>query len=131
MSRVDPNAKKLSMKPALATLVEEAVRWAITDCARVPDPDKEGGFRFPTDDERREWVNNPYSIPSEVMQFISPDVLSRNVANRLLGVGGWFLPTEPHRSEDPEDEEIYTSIYTGNATTEEIWNATFARGDVL
>jgi hypothetical protein len=43
--------------------------------------------------------------------------LAQNVALRLLGKGGWALPT-------PNGP-----IYTGNATTREVFDATFERPD--
>jgi hypothetical protein len=107
-----------TMKPMLAVLIREAVHMALIDSAIPQDtPDADGQSRLWTDDERLGFARDIYAIPSEAIAAMSPEALAQNVATRLLGTGGWFLPG----GDGP--------IYTGNATPREIFEATLERPD--
>lgn len=111
---------ELSMKPMLADCVKEAVRLALVD-ACWPVDEQKGTDRAEswTDAERLEFRRNIHALPSSALSKMDPEALAQNVAVRLLGTGGWVLP-------DPRGG---VPIYTGNATTREVFDATFERPD--
>lgn len=112
---LQPEGVERNMKPALATLVQEAVCLALIDSA-VPH-DEDGKERFWTDEERQAMEHDIFAMPGEALAEMDPIALAQNVAVRLLGRGGWELPT------------IAGPIYTGNATAREVWEASLARPD--
>lgn len=111
----DPDA---SLKPLLGLAVSEAVKLALIDSVMVPcapeDSDTTGRpARVPTDEERARWQANIYSMPDECMAQMDPGALAKNVANRLLGGGGWTV----------------RGVYSGNASPREILDACVVRPD--
>lgn len=112
-----------SMKPLLADAVAESVKLALIDSACIPlEPEDErpdnyvsigDAERCPTPAEREAWDADPSTIPPIVLAGISPRVLARNVAVRLLGTGGWQIG----------------EMYTGNASAREVFDASIARPD--
>jgi len=148
-----------TMKPMLSACIQEAVHLALIDSVAVPfkndeeraeygchtlaslsaereekpenfpqdeslnwdDPEVMGRLlakdRPPTEEERKAWEFDIYAIPDEALTRMDLGALARNVACRLLGTGGWELPT-PHGP-----------MYAGNATTTEVFEASFERPD--
>jgi hypothetical protein len=112
---------KRTLKPMLAECIKEAVHLALIDSV-LPEADPEadsfeGRNGVWTPEERRAMEQDVHAIPSAAIARMSPDALARNVAVRLLGIGGWELPT-------PNGP-----MYTGNATTAEVFQASFERPD--
>lgn len=70
--------------------------------------------RYPTDAEREAWRNDVYLIPNS---DFDPMALAQNVVIRLLGSGGWMLPT-------PNGD-----AYTGNMTARDVFEASMVRPD--
>jgi hypothetical protein len=110
-----------TMKPMLAACIEQAVHLALIDSASPkanPDGETlEERAGMWTDDQRAAMELDIYAIPDEAMSNMDPRALAGNISCRLLGSGGWMLPT-------PNGP-----MYTGNATTSEIFEATFDRPD--
>jgi hypothetical protein len=98
-----------SMKPMLAECIHQAVHLALIDAA-IP----EAGLW--TDEQRAAMELDIHAIPSEAVARMDLRALAQNVVIRLLGPGGWLLPT-------PDGP-----IYTGNATTSEVFEATSRPG---
>lgn len=114
-------SEKRSMKPMLARCIHEAVHLALIDSVGPEADPKAESFERRcgvwTPEERAAMEADIYAIPSEAIARMSPMALAQNVAVRLLGAGGWELPT-------PNGP-----MYTGNATTAEVFEATFDRPD--
>jgi hypothetical protein len=105
----------------LAACIQEAVHLALIDSVGPEaDPKAESLERRAgvwTPEERAAMEADIYAIPPEAIARMSPMALAQNVACRLLGTGGWELPT-------PNGP-----MYTGNATTSEVFEASFDRPD--
>lgn len=110
-----------SMKPMLSKCVQQAVHLALIDSVG-PEPNPDGATLEEreglwTEEQRAAMELDIYAIPSDALARMSPMALAQNVAVRLLGAGGWELPT-------PNGP-----MYTGNATTREVFEASFDRPD--
>jgi hypothetical protein len=115
-----PEFVEVALKPMLAECVQEAVKLALIDsCWPVDEATGEDRAESWTPEERAAMRRDIHTMPSSAMSRIDPQALARNVAVRLLGTGGWFLPSP--RGGDP--------IYTGNATSREVFEASFERPD--
>jgi hypothetical protein len=107
--------ERVTMKPMLGALVQEAVRLALIDSVLVDELDKHPVEKWGVvgDRLRAEWADDIYKIPSEHIARMDPQALAQNVAVRLLGPGGWNVG----------------GVYGGNASASELVEATFARPD--
>lgn len=103
----------VTMKPLLGKLVQEAVKLALIDSTMPPKGSKTYGNEYGhwTDAEKAEFTHNIYALPSQSLAEMDPGALAQNVGCRLLGYGGWSV----------------SGVYGGNATTQELVDATFAR----
>ena len=102
-----------SMKPLLSVVLRQALHWALIDSAAVHDPDNADctdGTRISTPEEREAWGWDMYAIP---LGHIDPGALAQNLAVRLLGGGGWHIG----------------GLYSGNATPQEVFDASIDRPD--
>ncbi len=104
---------RVTMKPLLGKMVQEAVKLALIDATMPPKGSKTHGDEWGhwTDAEKAEFTHDIYAIPAQSLAEMDPGALAQNVAVRLLGPGGWFV----------------AGVYSGNATTQEVVDATFAR----
>lgn len=106
-----------SMKPLLAVAVEEAVRLAFVDSCLACEMDTviaaEGvdAWMERADEVRARWSRDPDSIPDEYVADMSRGAFAQNLCCRLLGTGGWQIG----------------DMYTGNATPQEIFDASIDR----
>ena len=107
----DPHDNPLSLKPLLAVAIHEAVAWALVDST---DPELAGlteSFKAGDDNfakTRAGWVLDPHSIPAEALASIDPTALAQNIANRLLGTGGWETGGIYHGNASPQ--ETFTAL---------------------
>ena len=110
-----------TLKPMLSACIEQALHLALIDCATPPqNPDGEtieekAGLW--TDEQRAKLEEDIYAIPAEALAGMDARALAQRLSHYLLGPGGWVLPT-------PNGP-----LYTGNATTSEVFEATFDRSD--
>lgn len=93
-------SQSVNMKALLGVAVRQAVHLALVDSA-----ENEGSVA------RRRWLDDIHSIP---LHGIDPEALAKNVANRLLGSGGWCV----------------NGVYAGNATPRQVLEASIARPDM-
>lgn len=106
-----------SMKPLLAVAVTEAVRLALVDSClacemeRVIAADGIDAWLERADSICEQWARNPELIPDGDVAGMDRAALAQNVACRLLGTGGWQIG----------------SLYAGNATPQEIFDASIDR----
>lgn len=111
---------ELAMKPMLAECVQEAVKLALIDsCWPVDEATGEDRPQSWTPEERLAMRRDIHAMPASAFSNMDPSALAQNVCVRLLGAGGWRLP-------DPRGG---SPIYTGNATTREVFDASFERPD--
>lgn len=120
MSEIDPELKR-TMKPMLAECIHQAVHLALIDSV-LPDENADGETfeeraGLWTEEQQNAMESDIYAIPSEAIAKMDPGALCQNIACRLLGTGGWMLPT-------PDGP-----MYTGNATASEVFEASFDRPD--
>lgn len=110
-----------TMKPMLGACIEQAVHLALIDSATPPQKldgealEERAGLW--SNEQRAAMEADIYAIPSEALAGMDPRALAQNICNRLLGPGGWTLPT-------PDGP-----LYTGTATTREVFEASFDRPD--
>lgn len=110
---------KVSMKPMLGKLVEEAVKLALIDSVLADAVDQlvsDGEMErwvATSDRLRAEWTEDIDSMPGELLAKMSPLALAQNVGCRLFGTGGWSV----------------SGTYAPNASAREVLEATFARPD--
>jgi hypothetical protein len=115
-----PEFVEVALKPMLAECVKEAVKLALIDsCWPVDEATGEDRAESWTPEERSAMRRDIHTLPSSALSGMDPQALAQNVAVRLFGTGGWFLPNP--RGGDP--------IYTGNATARDVFEASFERPD--
>lgn len=110
-----------TMKPMLAACIEQALHLALIDCA-TPPQNPDGGTLEEraglwTDEQRAKLEDDIYAIPGEALANMDARALAGRLAFYLLGSGGWTLPIRDG------------VLYAGNATTREVFEATFDRPD--
>lgn len=111
---------ELTLKPMLAECIQEAVKLALIDsCWPVDEATGEEREDSWTPEEREAMRRDIHALPSSALATMDPGALARNVGVKLLGLGGWFLP-------DPAGGD---PVYTGNATTREVFDLSFERPD--
>lgn len=93
---------QVSMKPAIASLLNEAFKIAVCDC--LPD----------IDDARRIKIScDIYQITEKEWMSIDPGALSQNIMVRMFGIGGFTV----------------RGVYAGNATPQQNFDACVANKD--
>lgn len=120
VKNIDPASGEVSMKPLLGMAVKEAVKLALIDCVLADAVDTAVGrdatvehWGETAERLRAEWAHDVYSMPADLLAKMDPVALGQNVACRLFGTGGWMV----------------NGVYSGNATVQQVVDASFARPD--
>ena len=118
---LDSDGPERTLKPMLSACIEQALHLALIDCATPPQnpegttiEEKAGLW---TGVQRAKLEEDIYAIPAEALAGMDARALAQRLSHYLLGPGGWVLPT-------PNGP-----MYAGNATTAEVFEATFDRPD--
>ena len=108
---IDPD--RLTMKPLLGELVQEAVKLAIIDSVSFGSLSEMGvdAYFEHTKKRRAALYVNIFNVTDEEWASINPMALAMNVACRLLGSGGWDV----------------RGVYGGNASPGDLLEATFGK----